>query len=300
MERIVRFLDLVQYNGDEPDYQFAQDLINGLLFFKAPNQLNDPFEVSPVLDGRGLDKARTNQLIGVVRGMLSLSYGITPAEAERELLKRISKMGIEKYAQVHREQLKTLYFDLMRQNMESSGVCCFVQPNGSSEGLAHEKLMWSLYTNKASGVRLEFDKNALIESIDTSNLESSRKELARVSRSISYQKTRPKIDVWRFFLALSKSSSEKERERIMLQKIFKPYLFTKSEAWRMENEFRISIEGASNKLLPFDTLSLKAISLGPRCEEKVRTTLIESFIDSIPIYDVRASDSSYALVSKRI
>ncbi|RUO64687.1 DUF2971 domain-containing protein [Idiomarina ramblicola] len=300
MERIVRFLDLVQYNGDEPDYQFAQDLIDGLLFFKAPNQLNDPFEVSPVLDGRGLDKATTNQLISVVRGMLSLSYGITPAEAERELLERISKMGIEEYAQVHRKQLKTLYFDLMRQNMESNGVCCFVQPNGSSESLAHEKLMWSLYTNKASGVRLEFDRNALIDSIDTSNLESSREDLSRVSRPISYQKTRPKIDVWRFFLALSKSSSETERERIMLKKIFKPYLFTKSEAWRMENEFRISIEGASNKLLPFNTMSFKTISLGPRCEEKVRTALIEAFIDSIPIYDVRASDSSYALVSKRI
>lgn len=235
MERIVRFLDLVKYNGNEPDYQFTRDLINGFLFFKAPDDLNDPFEVSPVLDGRCLEKASLSQLIEVIKAMLCLSYGMSPAEAERELLRRVTHMGVGQYADVHRKQLRTLYFDLMRKNMESHGVCCFIQPNASPESLAHEKLMWSLYTHKASGVRLEFDKSALIDSIDTASLKSGRDDLARVGRPISYQKTRPKIDVWKFFLALSKSSSERERERIMVNKIFKPYLFTKSEAWRMEN-----------------------------------------------------------------
>lgn len=300
MERIVRFLDLVQYDGNEPNYQFTRDLINGFLFFKAPQELNDPFEVSPVLDGRGLEKTTINQLMKVIIAMLSLSYGMSLAEAERELLRRVTHMGVEQYADVHRKQLRTLYFDLMRKNMESHGVCCFIQPNASRESLAHEKLMWSLYTNKASGVRLEFDKNALIDSIDTASLKSAKDDLARVSRPISYQKTRPIIDVWKFFLALSKSSNERERERIMINKIFKPYLFTKSEAWRMENEFRISIEGASNKLLPFDTASLKKIYLGPRCDGKVRNSLVEAFIDRIPIYDVKVSRSSYVLLSKRI
>ncbi|RUO63249.1 Protein of unknown function [Pseudidiomarina planktonica] len=297
MKKISRFLNLLKVVDNRPDFSYVENLISGQLFFRAPRELNDPFEVLPIFDDEGLLSATDPDLITVHKKMLALTYGYSPLEAEIELLRRISLSGLQQYNDYHRKRLKTAYFDLMTERMENHGVCCFVDSAKSQNPQDDEKLMWSLYANGVSGVKVEFDQERLVDSLDTSGLSTSEKydELIVARDHITYQDNRPVIDVWDFFWSLSFTSDDLARQKLMEEKVISPYLFTKSKSWDRENEFRIVVEGAANKLVPFSVDSIESISFGQRCDAEVRARLHEAFRDKTKLYDVKTCEKTYDL-----
>ncbi|MDN7126907.1 DUF2971 domain-containing protein [Pseudidiomarina sp. 1APR75-33.1] len=302
MTRIARFMNLVeiQYpvSGREParDYNRAKKFINGELFFQNPTMLNDPFEAQPLLDTIKLLDINDEELLLIFKRVHAFARGISLAQAETELKKRVAAQADVKYVDMLRHQLPKLYFDEMRQRMSQFGVCCFVQAT-SHDSDSYEKLMWSLYASGVSGIRVEFDSDELAKSLaPESDDEASEKfELAVAKREIDYVNDRPRISAFDFFKRLGESHTTDLQKQTFTEFILKPHLFTKSMDWCREKEFRIVVEDAASKLVRFDLSSIKKITFGSRCDLTLRKILIEAFSETVELYDIGLCSESYEL-----
>lgn len=222
-------------------------------------------------------------------------------EVENRVRKRIELCGFEENFRIMRNEIPVRYFEYMCDKMLEYGVCCFVDAS-STESDATEKLMWSLYANGVTGIRVEFDLDELQKSLDIESINTTFDDRAPVLAhgEIDYVNERPKISSFKFFSCLGETVGEGWQALTFQNFILDPYLFTKSADWSREKEYRIVVEGAASKLVGFDLTSIKKITFGSRCDTELRKMLADIFSGRAELYDIALCPQSYKLQENSI
>ena len=162
-------------------------------------------------------------------------------------------------------KLRTFYSHQIRNNfLKSAGVFCLTYN-------CENYLMWSHYAKDHTGFCIGFDDN--IKTI----ADNSR----RYSGPVSYQSILPTIKYFYYHP----------------DHIADAILFTKSDVWTYEKEYRIVFDGP--KPIDVDHSLVKEIIIGCKAPENLKKYIRENIRTNIEIYQMEDSFVEYSLEKKR-
>lgn len=219
------------------------------IWFSKPTTFNDPFD------------CKIN--------------GVPPSTQDLEELEDSYKFA--KYLNKTPEIMSEMTYPELQNRFNSYGVSCFSKSNDNI-------LMWSHYSEKHSGVCLEFNKDEMEMKIVSGGQTTSLEPI-----DVNYSEEYPMFD---FFKAMRHNdSSEIEKA-----------LTTKSKDWEYESELRyISLKNGEQ---PFNIMALKKIYFGvkaPSGKIKDVVTLIKSLgYEHIEFYKMTLDSTTYSLNSEKL
>lgn len=182
-------------------YYVKENLLNNTIYYNSPDNLNDPYELTPVFkvdyDAKQLLEKTTN--------VVMRHEGITSL-----VLARRRAMEIIKRQKLQTATGKEKAIERGRTVFKQSGICCFTTNPPSTI------LMWSHYGGNHTGLCMTFD-------FPNTNILNQPPPNCIISNpmKVAYDSRRSVLDV------ISLSLDEIQR-----------CLITKSEEWSYENEYR--------------------------------------------------------------
>ena len=220
--------------------------------FLHSDKLNDPFD--PVLDYvTNFDDNYASLLSHIQEhnpAQLALFQEKLPEQNWREVVKNLSKLASK-----------------MREMMFIFSTCEVIKGNSPRDNL----YMWGHYGNGHRGIAIEFDTNALGESL----IKQESLDIQSPWWKMDYIKEIPRIkceDVIEFVLNANPDPINLESYGPKLTDIIFQRLHAKGEVWVNENEWRLTLSNDETKLkfcrhdLPDN--SITAVYLGCRTAEK--------------------------------
>lgn len=215
-------------------------------------KLNDPFD--PVLEYvTDFDDNYTSLLSHVQEhhlSQLALFKERLPEQNWREVVEGLSKLASK-----------------MRETMFVFSTCEVIEGNHPRDNL----YMWGHYGNGHRGVAIEFDTNALGESLMKQEVPDSQSPWWEMN----YTKEIPEIeceDVVEFVLNANPDTNNLESYGPKLTDVILQRLHAKGEVWVSENEWRLALKNDETKLkfcrhnIPDNAIT--AVYLGCRASEK--------------------------------
>lgn len=304
-KQIARFMNLHEYetkNGkSELSTERVDAFIEGHLFFQQLESLNDPFEGAPVIDMEKINSLDLKQAVDIFKGThVALATGVSLAEVERMTLNFVLRHeSISAATSAIRRYLGDKLYQQFKQDFQKIGVCCFLEVGEKS--LAYEPLMWSLYAAGLKGVRVEFDTDILISSLDLVEGMADRggQKPTLDFENIEYSDIRPRID-WLGLLETYCNTDSQQRRKLLMEQFVRPHYLVKSDIWSNESEYRIIAIDGAKKLIPFDTKAISSISLGFRCEKVIKDRIVRTLGSECPIFEVKPCESTYSLLREQI
>jgi len=250
------------------DDRTIEGLKKNEFYFTSPKAFNDPFDCKNIFTFEG---SNDNDFRLFFREQLKHQQPKLSPKERMESVEAVIKKGIHRKKETQIEQLKR-WKNILEEESHKIGVVCFSQkPN--------DILMWSHYSNKHSGICLEFDKEIL----------ESRFFCGRVQYSQQYP-------TFKKFVS--------ELIHIGQESVYKMFLLTKSKHWKYEKEFRLIEDPSSRKDLPgerkykYPEEALIGVIWGCQTseedKEKIRDAL-KPKTHKITYYLAKKSESAYAV-----
>ena len=187
---------------------------------------------------------------------------------------------------VRLEQVEQETIMRIRQSLENDGVFC-------SSSSFRNLLMWAHYADSHRGAVIEF----------TPNIEKDSVFLA--SKPVKYSTERPVLYANpQEFLQNTITLSKAESGRVALERM----VFTKSQDWEYEHEFRLYVPGCiepglTNILMPYHPEEVTSVFLGCRVDADNQDHAIQAAISinpSVRVFRASPSPLHYSLEFERI
>jgi hypothetical protein len=258
------------------------DVIRDLrIRFSPLGSLNDPYEELPFID---MENITATSVADIEDGMKRL-WDRTPDEEKTAENKSTLEKGTA-------ELIQTIQKMLSSKNIAHETMSLFNDTFGilSLSRSKHNLLMWSHYASSMSGYVIEFNEEDEFLHMPTSNGEKTN------PKPVKYSEARQKIEV-----------GCTEKSEMML--------FHKPIDWAYEQEERVLLSAMdpffkiTNKdlfgndiyLYPIPATAIKAVYLGLRSSEELKSTIIKSIKSNrinCTLYQAELSEKEYRLVFK--
>lgn len=230
---------------------------NRELLVRPPNQFNDPFEFTPktIYSDRSLYAKRALGLEPIRQWLhkLYLSSNFRGTFVEYQSVSEKILTEAPEYTSPHFER------EYLNEVSKQFGVLCMTKQRDSI-------LMWGHYCDKLSGLVIGFDKSSAI----------FQQEMGL--QPVEYVKERVIFDAcW-------------ENETPEMNSYNRKIIFTKSDAWAYEGEFRQFFQlskleakplddGTAGYFLRFPAEAIATVTLGPRCSPQFERNVLKILLD---------------------
>ncbi|EPW4774890.1 DUF2971 domain-containing protein [Vibrio parahaemolyticus] len=263
-------------------YRFFSDnldnftaLATSYLWFSNIDAFNDPFEgcvtdLSYYVEAEEYCDRRFINLFKHSRAFRDISL----ADKEQMLLKLKFK-GDDAWLEFKRKQLKV--FEKAHKKTVSNLInnykwCCFSEPSEKNLSPMSNRLMWSHYANGLRGFVIEFEKEALIDSLDHYHGDHV------LMSKIDYEDLKP-INFYDDLAELVENNSP------TLGKL----LSIKSVDWEYESEFRL---GTKESMVNYDPKVISRVVIGEKMSQRYRELLL-SLLRGHPVLDKVLVEEAY-------
>jgi len=220
-------------------------LADNKLWFSELQNLNDPFE-------------------GFYRLNIQENESNSPRQSTYDLREFASRESAMDNGALRIKRGAILYMIMKTINSMKAGakISCFSVPKDNKCPLKN-KLMWSHYADGLRGFCMGFDRQQLIDSLNTKE---------KIVKTIKY--TNKPIDINKY-----KKDGPPSREEAL------SIIYTKSKEWEYENELRITIQDENN-LIGFDPQSLRQVVIGGKVPEDQRKVLVSAIQANYPNVEI--------------
>ena len=255
-------------SNDQDREWLEQILREGSFYARCPEQLDDPFDFSPLLERTTNEDAFRCWLSEDLQASGRMLPGETLAEAvEREFT----------YHYPPSRSYVELVEGRFRSRLNSAGVICF---SANCDSL----LMWSLYADSHMGVCVELATQKIA-------CESHRAANSPEFRPVTYQRERPRVRLFGRVRELHQRSS-----------------LTKPLEWEYQQEWRLVLESTldSGKLPQTVSLgkeSISSLTLGARMNVSERARLVKlvkAIAPQAAVYQAQKSEELFAMGARAL
>lgn len=255
-----------------------ESIKEGYLWFSSLDKMNDPFEGAHFLDESNLNLASAKSIIRrtLIRG------GMAPALAARAIdqnLKSLKtdKLKLESLKSNIKDSHERAYGELIKQ-----GYCCMIgEDTTQEESLTDAQLilMWGHYGQGLAGFRVEFETDALIDSLSACQNVSPNK--------VNYALSPPGLDPTKVFSGIHLDDLTDHQ---VAQDAITPCVTTKHTAWKYEQEIRLNARKPGK--IEFNQNCIKEVVIGSKMDHSLKTSLIQIVRSVAPTASIKIAKIS--------
>lgn len=247
----------------EPLYKFysfsprnLEALSEPYVWFSRLESFNDPFEGVV----REVEISEDSQLLNMMKSVLAYSEKISKIEAEEILLRNLLNARNETLAYC-KEKANSLK-KAAQENIERLGYFCLFRNN--TERSAHEQLlMWSHYSDGLRGMRVTFDANKLLNSLNVA-------QAAIAASPIKYVEEPPTVSVLDYLGLIEEPTTIEKCASIIFNRVT-----CKNKAWEYEQEYRLITPNSGS--VKYSPSAVKEIAFGEKMPDSQKRVIYKLF-----------------------
>lgn len=272
-----------------PDNQYSlSSLANSYLWFSEVRDFNDPFEahINETLKYENIAEVQDSVFINELKAQ---GHQTLDSIDQEIYLLNLAITDQERY-----QTLKSEVLDIVKQKhlgafekYSALKWCCFSENDEEFGSPIQRKLMWGHYANGLRGFLIEFEKNALIESL-TQSLQINNPNSYVINAPINYCNLAP-IPFYNEFISNIKHSEK-----------LSDFLTQKSLEWRYETECRL---GSPEQQVNFGINAIRRIIIGEKMPKDFRNMLlivIRSMMPKVDVFEAFIDTEDFQIKTKRL
>lgn len=240
-------------------------LQNHAVLWSHPGRFNDPFDSQ-------FKRQWHESLDEFLRGRPDIPRALHKSAAFQKLMRPEYEQSL-----LNKTYMWELYF---QQKLNNTAMLCLTEDNANL-------LMWAHYAHNHTGGVIKY-----------ACLPKPRNGLFGSARQVRYTRDIPVFKFAEFF----RGCEDAEKRRAMAEAFWDTYTLTKSDEWRYEKEWRLTLEleePAKTVLVDFACREVAAVYLGCRMPPKNQTeitALVKAEYPKAEIYTAAAHPAKFELV----